>query len=116
RVTGYSSSTPFFLGRLTRGTGAKMFRRSIRGSGGGSSFDESQRPSHGPRSDRQHDRGCEHQTQQTEQEHTLAHVGALSTKAEGEAGRSDTLTGSAQPSPTSWPLGWSTPPRRQMRI
>src|SRR5262249_46210158 len=27
-VTGYSSSTPLFFGRLTRGTGAKMFRRS----------------------------------------------------------------------------------------
>ena len=31
-----------------------------------SSFDEGQRPSHGPRCDHQYDRGCEHQTQQTE--------------------------------------------------
>ena len=35
-------------------------------SGGGSSFDEGQRPSHGPRCGHQYDRGCEHQTQQTE--------------------------------------------------
>ena len=31
-----------------------------------SSFDESHRPSYGPRFDHQHDRDCEHQTQQTE--------------------------------------------------
>src|SRR5262245_3264150 len=30
------------------------------------SFDEGQRPSHGPRCGHQYDRGCEHQTQQTE--------------------------------------------------
>jgi len=42
-------------------------------------------------------------------------VDRLSTKAEAEAGRSDKVTGSAQPSPTSWPLGWSTPSRRQIR-
>src|SRR5262249_2769424 len=34
---------------------------------------------------------------------------SLSTKAEVEAGKSDKLTRSAEPSPTSWPLGWSTP-------
>src|SRR5262249_17391021 len=39
---------------------------------------------------------------------------SLSTKAEVEAGKSDKSTGSAQPSPTSRPLGWSTPSRRQM--
>src|SRR5262247_2546356 len=33
-----------------------------------SSVDEGQRPSHRPRCDRQYDRGCEHQTQQTKQE------------------------------------------------
>src|SRR5262249_940268 len=32
----------------------------------GSSVDEGQRPSHRPRCDRQYDRGCKHQTQQTE--------------------------------------------------
>jgi hypothetical protein len=42
---------------------------------------EGQRPSHGPRCDHQYDRGCEHQTQQTEQEHMLAHVGAYSAYA-----------------------------------
>ena len=40
---------------------------------------------------------------------------SLSTKAEVEAGKPDRSTGSAEPSPMSWPLGWSTPPRRQMR-
>src|SRR5262245_61413286 len=43
----------------------------------------------------------------------LAHVGALSPKAKVEAGKSDTC--GAQPPPTSWPLGWSTPSRRQIR-
>ena len=32
----------------------------------GSSFDQGQRPSHGPRCGHQYDRGCEHQPQQTE--------------------------------------------------
>src|SRR5262245_19952109 len=82
---------------------------------GGSSLDEGQRPNHGPRCRHQYDRGYEHQTQQTELEHMLAHVGALSTKAKVEAGKSDKLASSAQPSPTSRPLGWSTPSRRQMR-
>src|SRR5262249_49198444 len=40
------------------------------------------------------------QTQQTEQEHMLAHVDALSTKAKVETGKSDKLASSAQPSPT----------------
>src|SRR5215471_14542812 len=68
---------------------------------GGSSFDEGQRPSHGPWCNHQYHRDCEHQTQQTEYEHTLAHVGAPSTKANVEAGRSDELTRPAQPPPTS---------------
>src|SRR5262249_686002 len=37
----------------------------------------------------------------------LAHVGALSTRAQVEAGKSDTC--GAQPPPTSWPLGWCQP-------
>jgi hypothetical protein len=40
---------------------------------------------------------------------------SLSTKAEVEAGKPDRSASSAEPSPMSWPLGWSTPPRRQMR-
>src|SRR5262249_12471067 len=59
-----------------------------------SSLDESKRPSHGPRCDHQYDRGCEHQTQQTEEERMLAHVGALSTKAKVGGGKS--VTSSAQ--------------------
>jgi hypothetical protein len=64
-------------------------------SGAGSSVDEGQRPSHGPRCGHQYDRGCEHQTQQTEEEQMLAHVGALSTKAKVGGGKS--VTRSAQP-------------------
>src|SRR2546427_2438955 len=41
--------------------GAKVRRNTA-----SSSFDEGQRPSHGPRCDHQYDRGREHQTQQTE--------------------------------------------------
>ena len=37
----------------------------------------------------------------------LAHVGALNTQAKVEAGKSDKLASSAEPKPTSWPLGWS---------
>jgi hypothetical protein len=37
----------------------------------------------------------------------------FSTKAKAPGGKS--LTHSAQPTPTSWPLGWSTPSRRQPR-
>jgi len=40
---------------------------------------------------------------------------SASTKAKVEAGKSDKLTGSAEPSPTSWAQGWSTPSRRQIR-
>src|SRR5262249_42090599 len=43
----------------------------------------------------------------------LAHVGALSTRAQVGADKSDTC--GAQPPPTSWPLGWSTPSRRQIQ-
>src|SRR5262249_17197667 len=35
------------------------------------------------------------------------------TRAQVEAGKSDTWR--AQPKPTAWPLGWSTPSRRQIR-
>src|SRR5689334_19088348 len=59
--------------RLRKG---KLLRRAAY-----SSCDEAQRPSHSSRCDYQYDRGYEHQTQQTEQEHMLAHVGSLSTKA-----------------------------------
>src|SRR5262245_16016911 len=55
------------------------------------SFDKGQSTSDGPGCGHQYDRGCEHQTQQTEQEHMLAHVGALSTKPKVEAGKSDKL-------------------------
>src|SRR6478672_9657442 len=96
-------TSPPFARFMTNGT-----------SGDGSSFDEGQRPSHGSRCGHQYDRGCEYQTQQTEEEHMLAHVGALSTKAKVGAGRSDKAS-LAQPKPTSWPLGWSTPSRRQIR-
>src|SRR5262249_29071469 len=65
-----------------------------------SSFEQGQRPSHGLRCDHQYDRGCEHQTQQTEEEHTLAHVGAL-TEAKVEAGKPDKLTSWTQPWRTS---------------
>jgi len=42
-------------------------KKSRPGSGGsGSSFDEGQRPSHGPWCNHQYHRDCEHQTQQTE--------------------------------------------------
>src|SRR5262245_18880341 len=62
-----------------------------------SSVDEGQRPSHRPRCDRQYDRGCEHQTQQTESKLILAHVGALSTKSNVEAGKLRSSASSAQP-------------------
>src|SRR5258707_176347 len=56
--------------RLARPFAPKTTRGAVTGSkkssGGGSSFDEGPRPSHGPRCDHQYDRGCEHQTQQTE--------------------------------------------------
>src|SRR6516225_5934263 len=46
--------------------GRQRLRPAYRPSPGGSSFDQAHRPSHGPRFDHQYDRGCEHQTQQTE--------------------------------------------------
>ena len=54
-------------------------------------------------------------TRPNRQNRTTCSRMSLSTKAEVETGKSDKLTGSAQPSPTSRPLGWSTPSRRQMR-
>jgi hypothetical protein len=53
--------------RLARPSAPKITRgavtRSKKSPGGGSSFDEGQRPSHGSRCGHQYDRGCEHQTQ-----------------------------------------------------
>jgi len=40
-------------------------------------------------------------------------VDRLSTKAEGQGGKS--MTSSGEPPPTSWPLGWSAPLQEQSR-
>jgi hypothetical protein len=46
--------------------------------GRGISFDKGQRPGHGARCDHQYNRGREHQTQQAEYEHVLAHIAVYS--------------------------------------